>query len=256
VYQGDAAFRISTPGATYYYHKNGSGFASLNDEENKDWISFHPEGGPKGSYRGIPNIAPAGFHPGPGKGNKESSILSAGPLKLRILSETKDEQWGATWDIHPWYATMTLFKKGQASYWILYEGTPGGEFNMTDYWVDSNGRRFEMAPFEGHEKAWHGDLPDPEWVYFGDPKLNRVLYLALHQKEKAIDEFWHFGEQGMTVFGFGRGPKQEGWQRLQNVPAQLTIGFAESTLLTEVSKIINSAYRPVCFNLGTPEKLE
>jgi hypothetical protein len=255
VYQGDEAFRIVTPVATYYYHKHGSGFASMIDRDGNDWISYRPEGGPKGNYRGIPNIAPAGFHPGPGEGNRPSRVSAQGPLRVRIFSETKDGRWALHWDIYPWYATMTLLRKGPEPYWILYEGTPGGEFDLRDYWVDSSGRRFEMPPYQGVQNAWHGDLPDPEWVYFGDARLDRVLFLLLHEKEPVIDEFWHFGEGGMTVFGFGRGPKAEGWQRLQRVPARFTIGFVEDTRFESVRAAVNRILEPLRLTLGAPERV-
>ncbi|MGB9606075.1 MAG: hypothetical protein ACP5U2_14385 [Bryobacteraceae bacterium] len=254
-YQGDETFRIVTPRATYYYHVHGSGFASMFDGEGNDWISYRPQGGPKGLYRGIPNIAPAGFHPGPGEGNKPSRILDAGPLRVRIYSETKDERWAVLWDIYPWHATMTVLREGPEPYWILYEETPGGEFDLSDYWVDSSGRRFEMAPYQGVQNAWHGDLPDPEWVYFGDSKLGRVLFLALHEKDSNIDEFWHLGEGGMTVFGFGRGPKQEGWQRLPRVPARFSMGFVESTRFAEVRRAVEQILRPPTVKLGKPRRV-
>ncbi len=258
VYEGDETFKITTPSATYYYHKHGSGFASMLDPEGNDWISYHPEGGAEGNYRGIPNIAPAGFHPGPGEGNKPSNIVFDGPIRTRILSETKDEAWGAVWDIYPHTATMTLFKRGEEPYWILYEGTPGGKFDMTDYWVDSSGRRFDdMQAYEGPDNPWHGDLPGPEWVYFGDADLDRVLYYIHTPDDRAIDEFWNFGEGGMTVFGFGRGPRDQdgsGWQRLTEVPAQLTIGFADDSY-REAARTIDGAYRPVVFSVGSAERV-
>jgi hypothetical protein len=255
VYQGDEAFRISTPVATYYYHKHGSGFAGMMDRDGNDWISYRPEGGPKGHYRGIPNIAPAGFHPGPGERNRPSRVSAQGPLRVRIFSETKDGRWALHWDIYPWYATMTLLRKGPEPYWILYEGTPGGEFDLHDYWVDSSGRRFETPPYQGVQNAWHGDLPDPEWVYFGDARLDRVLFLLLHEKEPVIDEFWHFGEGGMTVFGFGRGPKAEGWQRLQRAPARFTIGFVEDTRFENIAGAVNRILQPLRLTLGAPERV-
>ena len=64
--------------------------ASLIDSDGKDWISYKPEGGPEGSYRGIPNIALAGFHPGPGEKNKMSRIVATGPLRAEVRSETED----------------------------------------------------------------------------------------------------------------------------------------------------------------------
>ncbi|MBM3335441.1 hypothetical protein FJY63_12335 [Candidatus Sumerlaeota bacterium] len=207
-YEGEPSFKIVTPTATYFYHRRGSGFASLVDRDGNDWISYHPKGGFEGDYRGIPNIAPPDFHPGRGQGHRESEILSSGPLKVAIRSETQDGRWGCAWEIYPNCARMTLFKKGAGPYWILYEGTPGGRFDAeSDYWVNSAGKRFPAAPYT-QKNMWHGQLPDPQWVYFGDGKLKRVLYFAVHEPDAFIDEFWHRGSGGMTVFGLGRGPQK------------------------------------------------
>lgn len=254
-HEGFRSYKLVTPTATYLYHKKGSGFASMIDREGKDWISYHPEGGAKGSYRGIPNIAPSDFHPGPGELNKESRIIAQGPVKVSFLSETLDEKWGCFWDVYPGYATMTLFKKGEEPYWILYEGTPGGEFTIQDYYVTSDGNKVDIAPLT-IENKWNGDLPNPEWVYFGDVVQNRVLYFIHHEYSPAIDEFWHFGDGGMTVFGFGRGPREEGWQRLTEVPTQLTIGFAESREHGQVTRQINSAYQPMQVVVGEPSMVQ
>ncbi|MEX2300940.1 MAG: hypothetical protein WD733_08395 [Bryobacterales bacterium] len=239
-YEGFPAFRITTPAATYYYHVGGSGFASLIDREGHDWISHHPEGGFQGSYRGIPNVAPPEFHPGPGKGKKESRLIRSGPLRASILSETEDGAWSVVWDIFPAYANMTLLKKSAAPYWILYEGTPGGSFDTeNDYWVQSTGKRLPVAPND-QDNFWEGTLPSPQWVYFGDEKLRRVLFLALREADDFPDEFWHRGSGSMTVFGFGRGPRPQ-WQYMQTVPTHLTIGLVESSDFGEVKRRIESA---------------
>ncbi len=150
-YEGATAYKINTPTAQYYYHINCGGFASIIDREGNDWVSYHPnkepESGFKGRYRGIPNIAPPNLHPGSTEPVKSSKIIAEGPLKISILTETEDKQWRAKWDIYPDYATMTLLQKGPEPYWILYEGTPGGEFNVEDYWVRSDGTREVMKPY-------------------------------------------------------------------------------------------------------------
>ena len=261
-YEGSASFKITTPAAVYVYHKRGSGFASMIDVDGNDWISFHPTGGGKGNYRGIPNVAPAGFHPGAGMRdgqpiNKISQITSQGPIKVTLQSESIDEKWGCTWDIYPYYATMTLFKKGEEPYWILYEGTPGGEFNETDFWVHSDGTRLSAKPYYRDENNWLDKLPSPKWVYFGDANLDRVLYLLHHQDYDAQDVFWHFGEGGMTVFGFGRGPHIEGqWQQLTGLPAHFSIGFAEDGSFDAARKMIEAIYKPLRIRVGTPEVLQ
>ncbi len=238
-YEGEAAWKITTPAATYYYHQRSGGFASLVDRDGNDWISYHPGQKERGEYRGIPNIAPPDFHPGRPQGKKQGRIVSQSGGHVSLLAETEDGQWATRWDIFTEFARMTLLRKGPEPYWILYEGTPGGSFEVTDYWVNSKGERFESAPYV-QKNMWHGDLPAPEWVYFGDARLERVLLLAREPYSDVMDEYWHFGDGGMTVFGFGRGPRQSGWQRLTDVPCQLTIAFVESRRHEDVVKAVRA----------------
>ena len=53
--EGQEAYRIVTPTATWVFHLEGAGFSSLVDPEGNDWINYRPEGGASGHYRGIPN---------------------------------------------------------------------------------------------------------------------------------------------------------------------------------------------------------
>lgn len=245
-YEKQLSYKIETQNATYYYHKRGSGFASMIDREGNDWISYRPTGGSAGNYRGIPNIYHGSFHPGPGEENKLSRILNKGPLKVSILSESKDGKWGCIWDIFPHYARMNLFKKGDETFWILYEGTPGGSLDAeTDYWVKSSGEKMIAA------QDWDGELPNPEWVYFGDGKMQRVLYMIHHEDDNKPDQFWQM-QHNMTVFGFGREFKGMGTY-MTTAPTHLTIGFAENGSFPEASKVINSAYRELIISAGSLE---
>ncbi|MEX2232932.1 MAG: VCBS repeat-containing protein [Cyclobacteriaceae bacterium] len=253
VYEGFDAFKIKTPAAEYYYHPATGGFASIIDKEGNDWVSYHankePESGMKGRYRGIPNIAPPELHPGEAVPKKSSRVISEGPVRVTLMTETEDKKWQTRWDIYPDYATMTLLKKGPEPYWILYEGTPGGEFNEEDYWVRSDGTREAMKPY-AHKTQWTGNLPSPKWVYFGDHKSDRVLYYIHHEDYPYEDVFWHSGEGNMTVFGFGRGPGQDNWQQLTKAPAHLTLGFAEKNDFGHVSERINSSYKGLKISVG------
>src|SRR5690606_33517619 len=138
---------------------------------------------------------------------------------------------------------------GEDPYWILYEGTPGGEFNLEDYWVWSNGKR-EILKDHTQRNQWSGHLPSPKWVYFGDKDLERVLYYIHHEDYPHEDIFWHSGEGNMTVFGFGRGPSQAHWQQLSKAPASLTLGFAEENEFRKVSERINNAYKSLRVSVG------
>ncbi|MHC4699349.1 MAG: FG-GAP repeat domain-containing protein, partial [Planctomycetota bacterium] len=41
-YRGQESFKIETPEATYYYHKQGAGFASIIDKDGNDWLGYSP----------------------------------------------------------------------------------------------------------------------------------------------------------------------------------------------------------------------
>lgn len=230
-WEGQASYKIVTQNATYLYHKEGAGFASMIDKDGRDWIGFHPHGGPDGKYRGIPNLVhPEGyFHPG--NTGCTSRITSAGPLKITIESESKDANWAARWEIFPRYARLTVLRAAKP-YWFLYEGSLAGKFEPEQqYIVRSGGQRTRAT------ERWDGDIPDPEWLYFGDTRTRRVLYLVHHEDDSAVDSYWPMQGQ-MTVFGFGR-LKLEKF--LEAVPNHFTIGFAEDA--AGAPQVIDSAFR-------------
>ncbi|MCK5461720.1 MAG: hypothetical protein KAI95_01850, partial [Bacteroidales bacterium] len=247
LHQDQLSYQVKTPGGTYLYHRNGAGFASMIDPEGNDWISYRPGGGSAGEYRGIPNIRPAGFHPG--YENLNSRIVQSGPIKLTFESETKDEKWSCLWEVYPDFATMTLQKKDRDNYWLLYEGTPAGKLDVDrDYWVQSNGFRRPVS------SDWTGILPDPEWVWFADESCKRVLYFAKHEHDQHPDQFWQM-QGNMTVFGFGRKPHEDPGTYMEEVPVHLTIGFAESKDYNEIKNIIRAAIQKPMINIGKLQKL-
>jgi hypothetical protein len=235
-YQGQDSFRIATPSGVYYYHKAGAGFASLLDADGNDWISYRPEGGSDGKYRGIPNlIHPEGeFHPG---GLNSTTEVRSGLVKAALRSETRDGAWAGRWDIFPHYARFTVLRAPRP-YWFLYEGTPGGSLDLDrDYWIRSGGTKLPIT------ESWSGVLPSPKWVAFGDGSLARLLYLVRHDDSEALDQFWQM-DGNMTVFGFGR--QYRCCQKyLTTVPAQFTVGFAETTDVGQLVKHVHSAFQPL-----------
>ncbi|MEO8167609.1 MAG: T9SS type A sorting domain-containing protein, partial [bacterium] len=238
-YQGQATYIITTPLAKYFYHKLGGGFASMMDTTGRDWISYHPGGGSSGEYHGIPNLGPVAH---PGYVNATSRLISQGPLKATILSQTVDSAWLWQWDFFPEYARLTLHRRGD-TYWILYEGTPGGVLNVPgDFWVRSPGIRLDVS------EQWVGELPAPEWVYFGDVAMRRVLYLSKHEDDNAGDQYWQL-ENNMTVFGFGR-QFQCCDRYLTAVPMHLTIGFAEDSVAALAT--LSGSSRDLNVSLGSP----
>ncbi len=221
-------FKIETPNATYYLEKEGAGLSSLIDRDGNDWISFHPKPGSRagGEYRGFPNAVhqqDGSFFRPKNEGTNPSTIKviseEANLVSLQATSNTKT--WKARWDFYPTYCTFTMTRMpDDHKYWILYEGTPGGEYDDSDWWMTSAIKEKQPLP-----KTHEGDIPAPEWIVFGDQELNRSLFLLHHQDDNEIDRFYQM-QKKMTVFGFGR----KGLTKfLDSVPQRFSIGLIEST---------------------------
>ncbi len=243
------SFKIETQNATYYYHKQGAGFASIIDKDGNDWLSYRPGGGPAGEYRGIPNMGHPEGYCHPGKTVSNSKIISRGPIKVSIFSESNDKKMRCIWDIFPTYARLTILKM-RKPYWFLYEGTPGGKLDVdSDYCI----RPGQTKGIRTSAKVkWDGDLSDPgtpgEWVCFGDG--NRAIYLVHHEDDEAIDSYWPMQGE-MTVFGFGRKDLKK---FMKDVPAHFTVGFCEGSGYSEFTKTIRSTYIPLIVTVGSPRK--
>jgi hypothetical protein len=252
-YEGQASYRIVTGNATYYYHKQGAGFASALDRSGADWISYHPTGGAAGNYRGIPNVATTDdqgtnrglFHPGYTLSN--SVVLHSGPIKLTIQSTTVDQAWQKRWEIYPQYARMTLSRKpAEKQYWFLYEGTPGGSISAGDYYVLADGVLRDIYT------VINADLAGEEWLYFGDPQRSDVLFIVNHQEDSAPD--CHYVMQdSMTVFGFGREYGNANPKYLNALPGYFTFGFLETGSFQAIRRQIRGAYKPVTVSAGSGE---
>jgi hypothetical protein len=252
-HEGQPSFKISTPGATYYYHKRGAGFASMEDRDGNDWLSYNPGEGPVsrsgsgGKYRGIPNVVHPEGHFHPGGEECISRVLAAGPVRATVFSESGDGNWACRWDVFPNHARMTVLKADHP-YWFLYEGTPGGRLDEdSDYCVRSDGTQTAA------NERWTGDLcaegETAEWLYFGDEKMDRVLYLIHHSDDGEVDSYWPMNRE-MTVFGFGRNGLNK---YLTQVPDQFTIGFCGSNEFPAVRRTVQSAYRPLMVTVGAPQ---
>lgn len=242
MHEEQESYRITTPAATYVYHKYGAGFASMFDPDGNDWLSYRPYGGSDGKYRGIPNLAYPENHFHPGGTGCKSEIISPGPLKVKIASESLDGKWACTWEIFPTFARLTVHKVDHP-YWFLYEGTPGGKLDEAgDYCVRSDGVRLPLT------ERWALPLPSPEWVYYGAANMDRVLLLLHHEADDHIDSFWPM-EHNMTVFGFGRNGIE---RNMTQIPAQFSIAFVEDGSTELVKKLVQSILNPVETKLDTP----
>ena len=231
---------ISIATATFYLEKEGGGLSSMLDVDGVDWIGFHKEKGTgwKGEYRGFPNSIHrqdgSYFHARNAGTEVSSSVVEIeSDHHVRIVFKSGNGKWEGRWDFYPDRCdfTMTEVSPGY-KYWVLYEGVPGGEMEGSDFWYSS-------ADDESHliDEKHVGDLPEPEWIAFGDVNTSRMIYLLHHDDDDLPDDF--FDRPYMTVFGFGRSEKE----KYLDTPQTFSIGFIESSNYREVEDSIRLVLR-------------
>ncbi len=239
--EGQPSISVATPKGTYVYHKLGGGFSSINDVAGNDWVSYHQGGGSAGEFRGIPNIGPV-FHPG--YTNSVAVLENQGPVRSRIRTVSNNGQWESVWDIYPDYARMRLLRR-DTTYWFLYEGTPGGALNPTsDFMYRSNGQRSLL------NTTISTDLASPEWAYFGDRSMRHAFYVV-HHDDDLLHDYYRNQDNNMTILGFGR--RDPCCTSLLNTLQDFTIGFADDSLFSAASQVINASYRPMQTLQSAPE---
>jgi hypothetical protein len=238
--EGFSSVRIATTTATYFYQKAEGGFSSLVDTAGNDWIGWNSTSGSGGEFRGVPNLGPAGFHPGRDH-DVETVIVSQGPLKTTLVS-TDDDGNKVRWEFFPSYARMTVLAF-EEPYYFLYEGTPGGSMNNDDFVVRSDGTQTDR------HTAWNdtdglGSGNAQEWVYFGDSGADRFFFLAHHESDNLEDSYFNLDDK-MTVFGFGRHNTPSGNPDLlmTAAPNTFTIGVAGGGAFAGAAATINGAYQ-------------
>jgi hypothetical protein len=230
-----AHFKIETTAATYYLEKSGAGLAAIVDRDGRDWLSFSPEPGSRagGEFRGFPNAVNkqdgSYFHPmNQGTDPATTKVDRVAPDRVTISAESNHGRWACRFDFFASHCTFTMTKMPPAQkYWVLYEGTPGGSYEDTDWWMTSAVTQPQPMTVN-HE----GDIPSPEWIVFGDPGIRRVLFLLNHEDDGHPDRFYQM-ERKMTVFGFGR---MRGEKHLASVPRSFSIGLLETTDHAEIGR--------------------
>ncbi len=238
---GEDTVRIATADSTYFYDKDGGGFTSLLDRDGRDWIGYGPATGSAGQFRGIPNMVFPDGTMHPGADGVTTTIVTDGPLKTTLRS-TAPGGWVTRWDVFADRARMTV-EAAPRAYWFLYEGTPGGLLEpQSDIVVRSDGGEANAAT------AWTGDLAGEEWAYFGDPGVDRSLYVANHQQDNSVDSYYAM-DGNMTVFGFGRTGITSS---LTGTGRSFSVGLADGVDRAGVSGRISAAVRPVTVALGAP----
>ncbi len=231
---GLPAFKIQTPLTTYFLEKTGGGLSSLVDRDGNDWLGFHPQekSGPGGEYRGFPNAVYRQqgnyFHAANAATDKMiSRVERADADYVAITVESESGHWAGRYEFFPTHCTFTVIRMPKdAKYWVLYEGTPGGEFNADDWWMTS-----AVTSPQPMSKRHTDDIPSSEWIAFGDADGKRSIVLLHHQDDNHPDSFYQMQEK-MTVFGFGR-RQLEAFQ--SSTGQRFSIGLVESKTHEAVS---------------------
>ena len=251
--EGDAAYKITTPNGEYYFHPKGGGFSSLDDADGNDWINYNKTvSGNGGTFRGIPNaVSPNnGGHFHPGSKTMTTTVRNSGPLKVTLhVKETKNNatrtEWEGMFEIYPNYVVFTMLV-APYPYWVLYEGTPGGQLQTnSDFVVRNDGTQTLTSV------AWEGDLEPEEWAYFVDPVVERAIYFANHTNDDKTDSYAQQGNL-MTKLGFGR--KAAAYLLDPTVlPREFTFALMEETVFDNARPVIYNAYKPLTATVGAAE---
>ena len=228
------SIRIATPMATWYYHKAGAGFASLEDRQGRDWIGYHPGNRAAGEFRGIPNLVyPEGyFHPGGAECTTE--IIQAEPDRALLESQAEGGKWRVQWEITASAAHLTILAAAK-EYWFLYEGTPGGQIDEdSDTCLLSDGRTISAG------QSWDTRLAAPRWVAFRDGESEMAICF-IHQDDDSDADSYRPMEHNMTVFGFGR---LKLVSSLRKTPARFTVALVDAMDEASLRRTIGELHEP------------
>lgn len=221
-------YKITTATATYYLDKIGAGLAGMIDREGNDWISFDPTKGTgaAGEYRGFPNAvfkeAGSYFHArNAGTDPCTTKVESLSPERVVISAESDNGKWAGRYTFTPTECIFTMTKMPEGhKYWVLYEGTPGGDYEDSDWWIDSSSSK-KHPMTERHDRDLAGADGLGEWIAFGDDDSSQVLVLSHLEDDKHPDRFYQM-QKKMTVFGFGRSGMTK---YLDSVPQSFSISL-------------------------------
>lgn len=219
---GQESLRIQSPATTWVYHKEGCGFCSVLDSEGRDWVSYRPGHGPRGEYRGIPNMGLGEFgHPGYAHGARTTVSEQTADM-VRLTSVSPDGAWWVHWNLRATHATMTAERIAKPV-WLLYEGTPGGHFSpQSQFLCFSDGTRL------GCNERFERPMPAPKWVGVCDPSLERSIVLKYHGDQTHTDCYWPMGgDGGMTVLGIGRKDTDGHGFLITEVPFRFSFGLVD-----------------------------
>jgi len=239
---GFDAFMAAGISGTFYLEKAGAGLSAAIDPDGNDWIAWELEGSP---YQGFPNAVWSGidenprgyFHPQNSGTAGHSNVIEFQSGDSVIVACTSDDRaWETAYKFYPTHVTWEVRKKPKkGSYWVLYEGLPGGSWEMeTDWWMTSESAKKNPCTAK-HTK----DIPYPEWIVFGDKDQDRVLFMLSHEDDDQEDVY--FPLPNFTVFGFGRtGTSMPYRSTITEASRSFSIGFLETTNYDSIRVAMNN----------------
>lgn len=214
-YQDRPHFYIRTTRAEYLYDRQGGGFSSIKDREGMEWIGYQPGEGvvPESAakdFRGLPNLVFRGDDNGAGHPGFDQCI-SKKTSPNKIYTESLSGKWAWQWTFDDKGVLLEILETDTSrAYWFLYEGIPGGSFRPPQkFWGNNvDGIRYD-TPAITADSLVRGNW---DWVFFGDRKSERSLFVIHLTPDDHEDNFSYMGNtqrgiqspDGMVVFGFGR----------------------------------------------------
>jgi len=215
-YEGRSHLVVETAELTYWYDVKGGGFSRIIDPDGKDWIHFRVD--PWGAYpasaassfRGLPNLVFQGEDNGAGHPGWDQ--CSSRVEKDRIITKSLSGRWEWQWTFHEAHAVLDVLKcDSTRNYWFLYEGTPGGTFDPAGAYAGTD----QGGPLPATQGYVEGSVLRDQfrWMYAGRRDGQSCLYMLQMEADTLADMLSYLGnseagldsQDGMTVFGFGRG---------------------------------------------------
>lgn len=214
-FEGRPHILVQTRALEYYYDVGGGGFSRIIDREGNDWVGFRMEpwgsypASAASSYRGLPNLVYGQEDDGAGHpGHDRCSSRIDG---RRIITESRSEKWLWSWEFYEEHAELEILRADPSRpYWFLYEGTPGGRYDLQNSYFGSD----QGGPFPGGHDYYKGEVlwGQFRWMYAGSRSAPGTFYMMQEEPDELTDMISFLGNtekglespDGMTVMGFGR----------------------------------------------------